>query len=276
MPNPLKEHSPYLSCLIRHPSGWRRERPTWSVVHPSTGTHQATVSRTRQMQPRAVLRLSTCSKVGRVAQPPVTPGRHSVLPSVDRTPLCWLPSSVVIIERRGLLTGVSGVTAVADSKNDDTDARGPTSAAILVVLEVVRTATALVAANLITSQQRTLTDHRTSGERPSKRGHYLVGTVRCGGCALKLLFTVVTGRNREAMAISTVPLAAMVANRVISDTCHRRSLKTDVEQQWLSETVPTEDLALARQDIEASLSQHETEAFTREQLLNRQISGYKA
>lgn len=133
----------------------------------------------------------------------------------------------------------------------------------------------LVDAATFDAVQRTLTDHRTSGERPSKRGHYLVGTVRCGGCGLKLLFTVVTGRNREPYGYF------FCASRSDGgESCGQRYLpqalvEAAVEQQWLRETIPGEDLSLARQDIESSLTQHENESATRQQLLSRQIQGIK-
>jgi len=132
----------------------------------------------------------------------------------------------------------------------------------------------LVDASTFEQVQRVLSDHRTAGERPSKRGHYLVGSLRCGGCGEKLVYTVSIGRERREYGYF------YCTSRINRAHCGQRYLpaaliERAVEDQWLLETVPAEDLALLGQALAVDLRGQEQQADAVRADLQRQIQAIK-
>jgi site-specific DNA recombinase len=114
----------------------------------------------------------------------------------------------------------------------------------------------LVDAETFEQVQRTLADHRTAGERAYRREHYLVGSVRCGRCRAKLLYTVAKGRGGREYGYF------YCASRLDGGNCGQRYLpehlvEQAVEDQWQLEVVPQEDLAGIRDDLADDLARHE-------------------
>ena len=134
--------------------------------------------------------------------------------------------------------------------------------------------TALVDVETFETVQRVLTEHRTSGERAYRRDHYLVGSLRCGKCSEKLLYTVSTGRAGQKYGYF------YCASRASRGHCGQRYLpealvEAAVEDQWQRETVPSEDLRQLREDLAADLLDHERRAEAEAQELARQVHALK-
>jgi len=133
---------------------------------------------------------------------------------------------------------------------------------------------ALVDVATFEAVQRVLTDHRTAGERPSKREHYLVGSLRCGRCQERLLYTVTIGRERREYGYF------YCASRANKAACGQRYLpealvEAAVERQWQLETVPSEDLAWLRDDLAAELRHHEQRADSLANVLGERVHALK-
>lgn len=102
--------------------------------------------------------------------------------------------------------------------------------------------------------QQMLTDHRQSSERPSKRGHYLVGTLRCGICHERLLYTVSRGRNGKEYGYFYCN-----SRWKGGKTCGLRHLPEHaveelVERQWMRESIAGEALAELQKDLHEQLA----------------------
>ncbi len=132
----------------------------------------------------------------------------------------------------------------------------------------------LVDAETFELVQRVLNDHRVAGERAYRREHYLVGSLRCGRCHERLLYTVVKNRTKQDYGYF------YCASRTDSLGCGQRYLpealvEAAVTAQWRQETVPEEDLTLLREELARDFASLEREAAAERARLERRLHAIK-
>ena len=104
--------------------------------------------------------------------------------------------------------------------------------------------------------QAVLADHRASGERNYRQDHYLVGSLRCGLCNMRMLYTVSRGRNSQEYGYF------YCASRVRKSHCGQRYLPAHlieqaVETQWSRELLTPSDLTVIHEDLLLQLAERE-------------------
>ncbi len=106
--------------------------------------------------------------------------------------------------------------------------------------------------------QLVLEDHRASGERSYRQDHYLVGSLRCGLCDQRLLYTVSKGRNGAEYGYF------YCSSRTQGTPCGQRYLPAHlveraVEDQWTREIFSTTQLQELHADLKVQLRERARE-----------------
>jgi site-specific DNA recombinase len=133
----------------------------------------------------------------------------------------------------------------------------------------------LVDAETFLRVQQMLDAHRASGERSYKRDHYLAGTLRCGRCRRRLLYTMSRGSKGQWYGYFYCASRSGGGRPCGLRYLPARLVEEVVEHQWLLERVPAEDMAGLRDDLWADYDHHEKKLVTERKRLQTRIHAIK-
>ena len=118
--------------------------------------------------------------------------------------------------------------------------------------------------------QEVLTAHALSGERSYRRRHYLAGSLFCGRCGSRMLYSVSTGRRGDRYAYWLCLGRHRHKNGCDLPSLPEERVERAVEAQWQAESMPLEAAETLRAGLLADLTDYGRETRATSDKLTRQ------